>query len=1526
MEIQEHFPSHSIAIVGLGGKFPSASNLEEFWQNIKAGVESIETFTEADLDAAGVAPRLRANEQYVRRGTVLQDAAFFDAGFFGMSPREAQLVDPQQRVFLECAWEALEHAGYAPGTSDMTVGVYAGASMNTYIFSQVLRNPELMAAAGGYQLMLGNDKDFLCTRASYKLDLRGPSMTVQTACSTSLVAVHVACRALERRECDMAIAGGVSLSFPERGGYLFQEGMILSPDGHCRPFDAAARGTRAGAGCGIVVLKRLTDALADRDTIHAVIRGIAVNNDGGGKAGYTAPSIDGQVEAVATAQHLARVEPRSIEYLEAHGTATPLGDPIEIAALTQVFRAATPDVAFCRLGSLKANLGHLDAAAGVAGLIKAILVLKHKEFPPLVNFEKPNPQLGLESSPFLASGSGAPWPAGSKPRRAGVSSFGIGGTNAHAVLQEAPDVPDATSSEVAAQLIVLSARNLASLEEVTSRLALHLQSHPEQSLADVAWTLQAGRRAFAHRRIFVARDKGHALDLLKSPGRPPVYSAVHEGADRGVVFLFSGQGSQVADMGSALYRNEQTFRDAVDRCSEVLKTTLGRDLRKVLFAPADDLTINETRYAQPALFAFEYALTRLWQHWGVRPAAMLGHSIGEYVAAHVAGVMSLEDALKLVAARGALMQELPGGTMAAVQLDAASLQCWLNEEGPGVEIAAINAPRMCTIAGTHNAMSACLGALKTRGIEARSLHTSHAFHSSMLDPVMDPFKALVEKVKLTSPKLPYISNVTGNWISASEATSPDYYAQHLRQTVQFELGVRTLAQDTTLHFLEVGPGNSLTSLTRLCLGPEGARRTSSSFPAGKNLHIERGSMLETAGRLWSVGVGLNWAGLHGGENRRRVPLPTYPFERKKHWVEAVASATIIADTNAGTPTRNNNIEDWLFTPTWLRASASKGIVPSLTGVWLVLGGSEALAGAVADRIAKAGGESLRVRDGSSYAKADDGSYQLRVGNAEDGAMFGRDLRKEGRKLAGAIILSGLNVKPDSQDRKVLQLYHAQVALASSLPVSIKTPIRLLVATAGIYSVLDEPVSDVGAAIALGPVLALPTEIEGLSSRLVDVDPHTSSQVDDVAKTLVLEAAMSDGENQTAWRSGRRWLLRYESCYLQPTPSEVLPLKQGAVVLITGGLGGMGLVLAERLVTRRMVRLLLTTRGAVPPRAEWNAILEAKPFDELKYGMIRGLLAIEAAGGEFEVVTADVSDEAGMRKAVAVGRKRWGTIDAVIHAAGVPGRGELSVLKVPEDIDAVFSPKIAGLDILLKVLGDASLDLVVLMSSINSVIGTPGAGDYAAANAVLDAFVDSDKRPPNWKRVMSFNWGAWRDVGMAAKLQVPEARRDAWTRHLQAGIETSNGLDLFERVLNSPQDRMVIIPFDLKELLKQSRIALEQHARLYHAIEQSASANSPPGGREISGEADSDGEATPIEVRVAAIWRELLGVDQISSDDDFFELGGHSLLATRVLARLEERLGAQLVLRDLFDASTLGALAAKIEASYKADENREEIEF
>ena len=1519
MKPAAQFPAHAIAIVGMAGRFPGASDLDAFWRNIREGVESLESFTDADLQEAGIDAALSAHAQYVRRGTVLEDAEHFDAGFFGMAPREAQVVDPQQRIFLECAWEALEHAGYAPGSIDVPVGVYAGASMNTYLFAQILRDPAMAASVGGYQLMLGNDKDFLCTRASYKLDLRGPSMTIQTACSTSLVAVQVACRALERHECDMALAGGASVSFPQRGGYLFQEGMILSPDGHCRPFDADARGTRPGAGAGLVVLKRLDDALADGDTIHAVIRGAAINNDGAGKAGYTAPSVDGQVEAIATAQMLAGVEARSIGYVEAHGTATPLGDPIEIAALRHVFEAGTTDRGFCRLGSLKANLGHLDAAAGVAGLIKATLVLQHQEIPPLVNFRRANPQLGLDTSPFTASAEAAPWPATDGPRRAGVSSFGIGGTNAHVVLEEAPEV-ERTPGEAGPQLLVLSARSEAALESATRRLADHLRSRPGLDLRDVAWTLQVGRRAFVHRRTVVAASVTDAIAALDAPQRAPAHSGRHEGGQRPVAFLFSGQGSQFAGMGADLYANHAVYREAVDRCAERLRDPLGRDLREVMFAPAGDTTINETRFAQPALFVTEYALALLWQSWGVRPAAMLGHSSGEYVAAHLAGVMSLDDALGLVAARGQLMQGMATGGMAAVSLGAAELQPRLATWAGAVEIAAVNAPGLCTIAGPGESLDACVKQLNAQGIDAQMLHTSHAFHSSMMEGVLAPFRAAVEKIALAAPTLPYVSNLTGQWITPEQATSPQYYAEHLRRAVLFETGVRTLAADPALHLLEVGPGRSLATLAGLTLGNEGVRRTSMSMGHARDARHGSQALLEAAGRLWLAGVPIDWAGVHGGVQPRRVPLPTYPFERQRHAIDPPQAAPLASATPAapvaqpapGAPTRSADVADWIYGPTWTRSDAGAPRHARLAGTWLVAGGSEVMASAVSQQLQAAGARAMRFTEPDAAASA----------------LLAEQARQAGEPVAGVVVLWSLIDAGMPSAAQTQWLYHAQVALATGLAPTPQTPLRLVVATAGAHSVLGEPVAFAGAARAIGPVLALPMEMPGLQMRLVDIAPDTQpGDADLAARTLVAEALARDEEDLVVYRGGLRWLRRHEHQRLPAAEADApYAFSPGAVVLITGGLGGMGLAIAQRLAHRAQARLLLTARTALPPREQWDAWLQTHDAADRHAQAIAGVRAIEAAGGEVELAVADAADAVAMGAAVHAARLRWGRIDAVIHAAGVAGDGQISVLKTPEGVDAVLAPKTGGLQVLCELLGDTPLERVVLMSSINAVMGAPGVADYASANAVLDAFAESSEVPPAWRQVVAFDWGAWREVGMAAKLDVPAWRRAAWDAYLQTAIGTEEGLDVFERVLESGLRRVVVVPYDLPQALALTRQAVNAAAHSTELDTPATRANAPAVHREVASIDQPHGD---VAESLAAIWVDLLGVDAVGVNDDFFALGGHSLLATRVLARIRDMLGVQLALRDLFDAPTLGALTQKVQEAREglvADEDREELEF
>ena len=1518
----ESLPSHSIAIVGLAGRFPGARDLEEFQRNISAGVEIMETMSEADMDAVGLPKDLRANANFVPKFTTLENADLFAAEFFGMSPREAQTIDPQQRIFLECAWEALENAGYSPLGAEQAIGVYGGASMNTYTLSQLMRNPDFVKTVGGYQIMIGNDKDFLCTRVSYELGLHGPSLTIQTACSTSLVAVAVACQALSAGECDMALAGGVSVGFPQRAGYLYEEGMILSPDGHCRPFDIDARGTRAGAGCGIVVLKRFADAVADRDTIHAVIRGVAINNDGAGKAGYTAPSVNGQVEAIATALALAGVDARSISYVEAHGTGTPLGDPIEIAALTKVFRASTPDAGFCRIGSLKANIGHLDAAAGVAGLIKTVLALTHRELPPLVNFRKPNPQLDIEHSPFTASAESASWVSDGMPRRAGVSSFGIGGTNAHVVLEEAPPVPASKPCDDRAKLIILSAKTADGLDRATSNLADFLRKDKSQSLSNIEWTLQVGRQAFAHRRAVVVTNQSQTIDLLAHPERPPVQSAVHEGGARPIAFLFSGQGSQYVGMGAGLYETHSAFRASVDRCAVQLEPLLGLDIRKLMFTGNGDSAIDETRFAQPALFVVEYALACLWSSLGVKPAAMLGHSIGEYTAAHLAGVMSLEDALALVVARGRLMQSLPKGSMLAVHCAPEQLRNLLCEN---VEIAAINAPGLCVLSGSSDDVSEVMCRLDAKGIEYRPLRTSHAFHSRMMEPALGPFTDVVKQIKLKPPYIAYVSNVTGTWITPEQATSPAYYATHLRRTVQFEEGIRTIVKEPTTLLLEVGPGDALSSLARLTLDRKITKHIVSSLSHPQKKRADDEAIVDAAGRLWLAGVDLDWKNLHPGAERWRVPLPTYPFKRNRYWVDP--SEPIASPRNAQVSSHSEDVGDWIFAPSWMREPSHNDRDADISGLWLVLGKNDALAKAVIDRLRKAGGDAVFVEFGENFKIGEFDQFQARLSRPQEILKIVRHLRD--RSIRGVIYLGNRN---DNDLDSALASYHALVALAEGLENSADTqPIRVVVVTFGVERVLDEPVRNPIGALVLGPVLVLPTELPYLQMRAVDLDLSAGAMfVESDAEAIVIEAGNPDQERMVAWRRGCRWMRRYERLPL-PKPAK-LPLKPHGVYLITGGLGGIGLTLARWFSANAPVRLMLTARTAVPEREHRDQWLAEHPSDDRTSAIIRNIREIEDRGSEVIVASADAANFTAMKATIDQLRGRWGRIDGVVHAAGIAGSGRIAFLKQQDDVQSVISPKVEGLRLLVQLLGETTLDFVALMSSINSVIGAPGICDYAAANAVLDAFPESEMRPAAWKNVVSIDWGPWRDLGMAAGLARSDGRATS-EAYRRITIPPDSGAEIFARALAARNTRVVVVPYDLTQNSQPTSERIEGPIFVEKSI-------SPQTTAPASATLDRPNVATayvPLstetEQRLAEIWAEVLGVKAIGANDNFFELGGHSLLATRVLARISASLRAQLGLRDVFDAPTLRELAEKISGAAVPDKaemvsggNREEIEF
>lgn len=885
-----------IAIIGMAGRFPGAKNVDEFWLNLCDGVESISSFSDEELRAAAVVEESWLNESnYVKAGFVLDDIEMFDASFFGMLAKEAELTDPQHRLFLECAWEALENAGYDPEQYAGLAGVYAGANLSTYLLNNILSNRDLLRSLGYLPLGIGNNQDFLATRISYKLNLKGPSINVNTACSTSLVAVHSACRGLLSYECDMALAGGVSIQVPQKQGYFYQESGIFSTDAHTRAFDAKAGGTTFGNGVGIVVLKRLEDALADGDRIYAVIKGSAINNDGSAKVSYTAPSVSGQAKVIAQAQAIARFAPETITYIETHGTGTSLGDPIEIRALQEVFESQTKKKGFCAIGSVKTNVSHLNTAAGITGLIKTVLALKHQKIPASLHFEKPNPEIDFANSPFYVNTTLREWKTDGMPRRAGVSSFGIGGTNAHVVLEEVPNLKVAEEKGRKYQLLMLSAKTSSALETATANLAAHLKQHPDLNLADVAYTLQVGRKLFDYRRMLVCQNIDEAVQALTLESEekgnkkiliPDISHSHHEeSGNRSVVFMFSGQGVQYANMARELYQTESTFTRAIDDCCELLIPHLGIDLRTVLYPSEvgeEDAAeqLKQTYITQPVLFIIEYALAQLWMSWGVLPEAAIGHSIGEYVAATLAGVFSLENALILVATRGKLMQQLPPGAMLAVPLSEKEIE--LSEE---LSVAVINAPSLCVVSGSLKAVDEMQNRLMELGLDCRRLHTSHAFHSAMLEPIIEPFIAEVRKVKLKAPQIPFISNVTGTWITEMEATDPNYWGKHLRQTVRFADGIAELLKEPKRILLEVGPGRTLSTFARDCLEENTQTIVLSSLRHPKDRQSDIAFLLNALGRLWLAGVSVNWSEFYRHERRDRIPLPTYPFERKRYWIE-----------------------------------------------------------------------------------------------------------------------------------------------------------------------------------------------------------------------------------------------------------------------------------------------------------------------------------------------------------------------------------------------------------------------------------------------------------------------------------------------------------------------------------------------------------------------------------------------------------------------------------------------------------------
>lgn len=1484
-----------IAVIGMACRFPGASDLAGFWNNLKDGVESITFFSDEELLAAGVDEALVKHPDYVPAKGVLDRADWFDNQFFEYTPREAALLDPQIRIFHEVAWEAIEHAGYNPDLQG-SIGLYAGASPN--VFWQVTASLNSMES-GTEQFAVGQlaNRDYLNTRVSYKLNLQGPSVSVNTACSTSLAAIHMASRALLTGECRIALAGGVSISTPQKDGYLYAEGMILSPDGHCRPFDASAQGSVPGEGAGVVVLKPLKAALADGDTIYAVIKGSASNNDGVRKVGYTAPSIEGQAEVIRAAHRISRVEPETISYIEAHGTGTVMGDPIELEALKAAFGSKGRHG--IKIGSVKSNFGHLDAAAGVAGFIKTVLSLQNRQLPPSLHFQQPNPRTDLEKGAFVVNAQLNEWKVEDAPLRAGVSSFGIGGTNVHVLLEEAPQA-ESSPAQRSQQILLLSAMTPSALEKQTENLLTFFKQNPQVSLADVAYTLKLGRREMKHRRSLVVssvEDAVRELELLVNPSdqRARAHLAVAQDQPP-VYFLFPGQGSQYVQMGRELYEREPFFRDQLNECLNKLQALTGEDFSRILYPGESEIEvskglISQTQYAQPLIFAFEYSLAKLLMHWGVRPSAMVGYSFGEYAAACIAGVFTLDDALKLIVARGKLMQSVPAGSMLSVPMTEQDLQPLLT---PDVTLAVDNG-NSCIVAGSTQAIEAFETKMKEHRLLCMRVNSPLAGHSLLMDGILGDFEKVVRSVTFHKPQMPYISDISGGWITVGEATSVEYWVRHMRDTVRFADGVKELLKQSNALLIEVGPGRDLSVLTRRFLKPESTQQVFDLVRIPARDVSDHYYFLHKLAGIWANGIKLNWTAYYDGEKRMRIALPTYPFEQR-HFLANVPhpmqvfqatrmglSGEVAATVETGKKPVRYHI------PSWKRSLQST--VDTTPATWWFFEDGLGLGERLITVLKAEGHQVVRIRTGETYQRASD-TITLNPTQSTQYEQLVADLQADGL-LANRIVHLWNYDRSVEEEPSITRMedllargFYSLLYLTQALGKHrVETPVTLSVISSFMQDVQGDDLQDPEKAALLGPVKVIPLEYPNITCTSIDLRVPDNQGLEVKQVRQLLDEVRSEGKDPiVAYRGGHRLVQTFEEVDVEQGATALPRVRENGVYLITGGLGDMGLAFAEELASAAPVKLVLLGRTA--PSVDKQEFLRQ----------------LEANGSEVLILQADITDRAQLEAVMEQVRSRFTTLHGVVHAAGLAD-GAMIQRRTVENTDNILAPKMRGSLLLHEVLRGMELDFFLLCSSMASVQGGFGQVAYSAANAFLDAFAHYKMAREN-SVTLSVNWDRWRNVGIARSVE--DLHHQLTGEELEGGITRAEGQEAFAKLLETAVAQIAVtietpqltVPKGelTDDILQEGvTVAAEMHVR-----------------PDLS--TDYVAPADEIEQRLAHLWQQFFGLDRIGRLDDFLELGGDSLKAIIVISKIQKEFGVRLPVAGFFESPTLAGVSERIKES------------